>query len=254
MDDARAIGCRAVASLGGGRPPQGLHRRDAAFEQGLALAGVDGALRAPEAPTSRRCRQQPVGQQDRLLRDPPRSTTTSSSAATAEAIAHHRGADPQRRPDHGIPGYVIDPVTEGDRPGRHRAARSRRPVPGPCDLVSATAQRQRACARAWGRNWAPLVPGLLHDPLAASTGTLRIVDAARTTCGRATPRRRPTGSTFFTQTTVKPTPSRSRSRRRPAADRARASRRHGDRRRHGDVGGHPAGLARWRCASARRSR
>ena len=93
--------------------------------------------------------QQPVGQQDRLLRDAGRSDYDVELGGDGQAFAHH-----QRRrcattpPAPACPGFVIDPAAQGYHPGDDVALITAS-CPGPCTLVSAAAQRQ-ACGAASG--------------------------------------------------------------------------------------------------------
>jgi len=178
-----------------------IYTTDPAMQDGLATAQVDGALSAPDgdmvAVVVNSRSGSKVDYYARRTVDYDVALGGGLEAVGTTTVAIHNEA-----PDHGVPGYVIDPLAEGGEPGDNIALVTVS-CPDPCDLVEAQRNGEDRGMRVGSELGFPWYQDFFTIP-SGETGMLRMVTRRQGVWeGNSSG-----GSyhlTVLTQTSVKPT-------------------------------------------------
>lgn len=178
-----------------------IYTTDPTMQDGLATAQVDGALSAPDGDMVAVVVNSRSGSKvDYYAR---RSVDYDVALGGAlEAIGTTTVAIHNEAPDHGVPGYVIDPLAEGGEPGDNIALVTVS-CPDPCDLIEAQRNGEDRGMRVGSELGFPWYQDFFTIP-SGETGTLRLV-TRREGVWRGDSSGGSYRLTLLTQTTVKPT-------------------------------------------------
>jgi hypothetical protein len=200
MDGHGVARLRAVAeAVAGGHLK--IYTTDPAMERGLATARADGAFAAPPGDMVAVVVNSRSGSKvDYYARRTVDYDVVLGGAN--EAIGTTTVAIENEAPDHGLPGYVIDPLAKGGDPGDNIALVTVS-CPDPCELVDAERNGEARGMRVGSELGFPWYQDFFTIP-AGETGTLRLV-TKRGGVWQGTSSGGSYRLTVLTQTTVKPT-------------------------------------------------